>query len=404
MLKGSPVTFLMTFGHCGIDWMHSLLDSHDQILIPPALSFYRCWKMLNAQSVSDVGEMFDIWKIYITRYIGPNSHNEQKKFLHTNDEMELFFTEFRLCLESNGVDRVSVFWAVHESYAHAKGIDTNSIRSIVMHEHLPWPFEEMFSDFENANFLMMMRDPRAAIAGIIKGRKTDFGYLPDFTFNTIFETWFQGDDINKKYSSVLGNRLKIVRNEDLHDSLECNMRDVANWLQVEFSENMLVSTNSLGVIHIPDSRYINKDNQTINYSEFYSPENVRTRWLNVLSDKRDLLMIETLFRGIMDEFRYDRITKYTHISRIQGIILFLLPNHALLSKWLDDYPDIEDFSRIGDRLKKSAGVGYVIWKTLPSPIKLLFLITVSISRRIKLYLFPGDRWKRYDHDITKNLL
>ena len=32
---------LSTFGHNGVDWMHSLLDSHPDILIMPAFSFFR---------------------------------------------------------------------------------------------------------------------------------------------------------------------------------------------------------------------------------------------------------------------------------------------------------------------------------------------------------------------------
>ena len=79
MIKKLPLTFLMTFGHCGIDWLHSLLDSHSQILIMPALSFLRCWKMLNASSAKNVQTMFDIWFKYINMYRGPDIIHEQQK-------------------------------------------------------------------------------------------------------------------------------------------------------------------------------------------------------------------------------------------------------------------------------------------------------------------------------------
>ena len=36
-----PVYMLGSFGHAGIDWTHSLLDNHKQILIMPAFSFFR---------------------------------------------------------------------------------------------------------------------------------------------------------------------------------------------------------------------------------------------------------------------------------------------------------------------------------------------------------------------------
>jgi len=36
-----PVVAISTFGHCGIDWLHSLIDSHKEVLILPPLSFFR---------------------------------------------------------------------------------------------------------------------------------------------------------------------------------------------------------------------------------------------------------------------------------------------------------------------------------------------------------------------------
>ena len=36
-----PVVMIGSFGHAGIDWIHSLLDNHKEILIMPAFSFFR---------------------------------------------------------------------------------------------------------------------------------------------------------------------------------------------------------------------------------------------------------------------------------------------------------------------------------------------------------------------------
>ena len=40
-LEKLPIFVLQSAGHAGIDWVHSLLDSHSQILLMPAFSFYR---------------------------------------------------------------------------------------------------------------------------------------------------------------------------------------------------------------------------------------------------------------------------------------------------------------------------------------------------------------------------
>ena len=41
LISNLPVFMIGSFGHSGIDWIHSLLDSHSQILIMPAFSYFR---------------------------------------------------------------------------------------------------------------------------------------------------------------------------------------------------------------------------------------------------------------------------------------------------------------------------------------------------------------------------
>ena len=41
ILNKLPVYMLSSFGHAGVDWTHSLLDNHEEILIMPAFSFFR---------------------------------------------------------------------------------------------------------------------------------------------------------------------------------------------------------------------------------------------------------------------------------------------------------------------------------------------------------------------------
>jgi len=404
-----PVVFLMSFGHCGIDWLHSLLDSHKQILIMPALSFYRCWKILDADKIEDVEGMYNIWKSYIVKYIGPSCSNEQKKLLHSNEEVNKFLEKFKTLLVSNGLDKKTVFFSIHQSYAYAKNLNIESKVVIVCHEHLPWAFDDIISDFKYVKILMITRDPRASIAGLWYGRVSDFGYLPDFTFNMMFDTWFQAADSIARYEKMLKDNIKIVRNEDLHDNLEFHMKKLAEWLEVEFSQTLLVQTFASGNKCLPDSRYISGPggkydlNNNINYHEFYSPDNVKKRWLSVLSDKRDLLMVDVILQESIVKYGYEPMNRYSFLSYCKGVLYFLLPNHALFSKWIKDYPNINDIKRISDLLKGSTKTGYFIWWRLPLPIKFIFLLIASILRRIIIYYFPGDRWKRYDHSIVSKL-
>jgi hypothetical protein len=399
-MKDKKLTFLMTFGHCGIDWMHSLLDSHPQILIMPALSFFRCWKMLHAGSVENEQEMFNLWHKYINKYAGPEIKNEQKKLLHSPQEMESFFLKFYELLESSGIEKTDVFWAIHGAYAYAKNIELEKISMVVAQEHLPWPFEFILSDFPQANILMIMRDPRASIAGLFHGRTKHFDYLPDYTFNIALECWFQGMDMWKKYHKSLGMRFKIVKNEDLHADLKTKMKDIANWLNIDFSESLLTSTYASGNAYQRDSLYLEKENVTQPDESFYLKENIRKRWLKELKDPREIIMIEVLFNEIFNEFGYKRMTKDTYLSRLNGFVYYLFPYKRIIKRWLNKYPDLDEFVSIEGRLQETKfKVIPKIWALLPKPFKLVSVISHSVFRRINIYFFPGERWKRYDLPI-----
>ncbi len=395
-MRRIPVTFLMTFGHCGLDWLHSLLDSHKQILIMPALSFYRCWKKLGLSSVNNHDEMFNLWFEYISLHIGPTSKNEQKKFLHSQNELDRFFIKFKQLLIINGIKRADVFWAIHEAYAYAKKINIDDKIVLVSHEHQPWPYDLIHSDFKESNLLMIIRDPRASIAGAYNGTIVDFSFLQDYVVNVMTEEWLQGIGILNKYGDVLGKRLKVVRNEAIHDDHEKQMRNISEWLNIDFSNTMMCGTFSTGKRALPDTRYLKRGENPDD--TFYLKKNIKKRWMNVLS-KRDILMIEGLFGEIMKKHNYNFIYKRTIVSSFIGHYIFLMPHPSVMKRWLEEYPKLEVFGKIESRLLLSQRrLLYEIWKLVPAAIKLLVVICHSVIRRIIILYFFGDRWKRYDQN------
>ena len=73
----------MGFGHCGIDWLHSLLDSHEQILLMPEFSFYRSWKLLQMDKVRNQEEMVVLWKEYFN---SPKMQGKDTKQFYSKKE------------------------------------------------------------------------------------------------------------------------------------------------------------------------------------------------------------------------------------------------------------------------------------------------------------------------------
>lgn len=393
MLIKKPLHFLMMFGHCGIDWLHSLLDSHQQILIMPGFSFYRSWKIINADDAQNAEEMCSIWRTYIEKY--KKMQVKRRRLFYNTQESERFYPKFYELLESGGIGHVNVFWAIHEAYAYAKQVDLSGIRIVVAQEHLPFHFERILSEFPQTKILMIIRDPRAAIAGSFHRLTTPNGCLSDYYFNLVTEVVLQAQNIWKKYHINLGERLKIVKNEDLHAALEKHMRDIANWLGVDFSESMLHCTFS-GIKWVGESSYISKEEQ---YPEpldtYYLPENIKRRWMNELNH-REIVMIEFLTNDLMKKFRYKRIIEDTLISRVKGIVIFLLPHRGLFRRWLKSYPDLEEFEGVSRRLARlGKGVQGRIWKILPRPIQFASIVMYSILLRIRIYFFPGERGRRY---------
>ena len=50
-INSIPVAVISTFGHCGLDWLHSLIDSHKEVLIIPPLNFFRVIDFLERKKI-----------------------------------------------------------------------------------------------------------------------------------------------------------------------------------------------------------------------------------------------------------------------------------------------------------------------------------------------------------------
>ena len=395
--KKPPLTFLLSFGHSGIDWLHSLLDSHPQILILPAIDYYLAWKLLEADKITNSTDMINLWCNYIN---SPEMQGKDTKLFYSEEEFDAFNWKFKKIVNDNSLDRISMLWAIHTAFAYAKNIQLDKIKNIVLHVHTNLPFNEIIKDFPDPNILMIIRDPRACFAGWFKIFTKKFGDLPDYYSRYVdetFEEWMFGYDILYNHLYPLGSKALIVKNEDMVENLEKEMRKVAKWMQIDFNESMLTSTYPSGLEWIPDSGYISKEGQYPEKKEtYFLPENVKRRWLGELNDQREILMIEFLTFDIMKEFGYKPIYKKTLFNKMRAFWYYLLPHRG--PKRLKYYkPDKDEFSRIYNRLNAigKTNISY-IWKFLPILIKTYSIWCSAVVKHFVIYFFPGDRWRRYD--------
>jgi len=386
-----PVHFLMTFGHCGIDYLHSQLDSHEQILLMPAFSFYRSWKMIECDKAASAAEMSALWEEYLRNHQA--SQVVRRRLFYDDDEADVFYAKFSELLASSGIEHLDVFYALHDAYCFARNIDISTKRVLIAHEHVSLAFDQILDDFPHARFLVMNRDPRASLGGSYHQLANVIGHLSDYMFNFNIEIWMQAIQNWKKYGRKLGpDRFRVVLNEAMHADLEKEMREIAEWLGIDYSPVLLKCTFS-GREWVGESAYMTSDNKYPQpIDEFYLPENIRKRWMNVLS-RRDIAVIELLTGDVMDAFGYERMTPRNAFWKLYAFVLYLLPHRGLYAHWRKTYPNVDEFESVSRHL--GGGVLGAIWKRTPNCLKLTAVLLRSMMLRFKIYFFPGNRRQRY---------
>ncbi len=402
-MKEKKIFFLSTFLHSGLDWVHSLLDSHPQILITPALSFYRCWTRFDFNENERGQKIYNNYYKYINENIGPNSKNEQKKFFHNHEELNNFFLSFSDLLKNDLVSRKQAFLYLQESYLYAKKIKKSSVKVIIAHETLPFYKSYFKKDFPKSSLILVLRDPRAALAGIWYRRDKQFGHLPDYTFNMTIDCWFYAINIIKDKFYEKGKNLFIIKNEDLHNNLKNEMLKLSHWLKIDFAECLLCESFPSGKKVFVDSAYLLDDrpndqnlfNQKIP-DNYFQIENVTSRWRKTLSNKQ-IIMIEGILSICFKRFGYKKIFNDNFYNKILSFIFFLIPQKKLLNYWVRTYPDVEAFERIQKRLTiQNKYFSAKIWSFIPNFMKFLCLILYSIFSRIKILIVTKENVPTYD--------
>jgi len=316
--KKLPVFVLESAAHSGIDWTHSLLDSHPQVLIMPAFSFYRTiyeietrqsidLKKMNMSQVSEIfSELFLNDKIYQVK---------RRKFINNEEEKDVFkekFYEYLLNNEDNLYQKI--FYGLHYAFCMMYKIDTSKLKCIVMHEHVTWHYYK-YDLYFNAKHILIFRNPKAAIAGsIYKLRQLNkIGKVNAFQFDHIILDMLSAYKIFKMDNKNFLN----LQNEIMHSDFKGQLNRLCNWLGIDFEKSLLNQT-FLGKEWKGESVYLAWDEVDEKPNEeYYLEKNVEKRWRNVLN-KKDILLIETIFYDYMKKFEYNFDNKMNILKKLEG--------------------------------------------------------------------------------------
>jgi hypothetical protein len=315
-----PIFVLSTYGHNGIDWLHSLLDGSEELLIMPAFSFFRT---LNAIGINKNDSNQKIVDSLIKNFrFNPTYLVRRRKFLYSEDDFNNFSKNLHLYLDTTNEKNFikKLFYGIHFTFALIKKIDLKYIKAIIVQEHVPFYITNYHTIF-NSSFIMMMRDPRAAIAGSIKSmsRVQPDKKLNAHDFNYIILYWlFAREQIRK--IRLDNNKVKFMQNEKMHINLEFEMKKLCDWLGIRFTKNNLFQT----ILKEPwsgESAYlpVNSEMDLLNDVpiNYYKQEEVNKRWRSQI-DKNVINMIEVICGFEMKKFNYNCDNKKNFFNNIYG--------------------------------------------------------------------------------------
>jgi len=331
---------LSTFGHNGVDWMHSLLDGHPDILIMPAFSFFRSLNRLKFRKK----EFKDIKKVSFKEiskeiskqfYLEKMYQTQRRKFifnLKQKKDFEKFLYLYLIHPKNKKKDfEKNIFFGIHYAFCKIHKVNIDKKKIIVIQEHVPWHSFKYLKIF-NAKFIYMMRDPRAALAGTyVRFRKHFKKEMNPLQFDYSILYWnyaisFYKNLIKKK----LSKKIIIMKNENMHKDLEKNQKNLCKFLKIDFNKTLLHST-FMKKKWFGESSYLQgnqeKDLTKSPPESFYEKKNIEKRWRNTL-DKNEILVIETLYKFIFDKFNYTFDNKH-NLKGIFFTYYYLLTTYIL---------------------------------------------------------------------------
>tara|TARA_B100000963_G_C22638223_1_gene678797 strand:+ start:908 stop:2047 length:1140 start_codon:yes stop_codon:yes gene_type:complete len=324
-----PVTILSSFGHNGLDWLHSLLDGHSQIVLMPAYSFYRTldfYKKLRGHSLLELNKSATLAS-NLSKFIweDPSYKVVRRRFLNDHQETEIFqkhLTNYIDQCEEDNLEK-ALFFGVNYAFCKLHNRPLDSIKMIISQEHVSW-HSEKYKNIFDSNFVLMMRDPRAGLAGSWKRQVENAGYKSvnpyDFDKGILVGTYLER--FCKKHSDFAERKVRVMVNEEMHDDLRGQMTNLCKWLNLDYEESCLEET-FLGKEWLGESSYLAVDELSERPpDDFYTKENIEKRWRGQI-DNNSINMIEYLFKKSISDYGYNRDNSENIISSLKALRKYL---------------------------------------------------------------------------------
>lgn len=164
----------------------------------------------------------------------------------------------------------------------------------------------------DSKFIHLIRDPRDNWASLKSGWKKRYqrnkNSINELLFSLIFRLSI-GYEMSDQNSKIIGkNRYKIIKYEDLVTSPELIMREISDFLQIDFSKKMLKTTNF---------GYLWKSNNFEGISKS-SPLSFNVGSWHKRTSKHEIEIIEFYFKNFLKKNNYGCVTSSN--DRIESVM------------------------------------------------------------------------------------
>ena len=327
-----PITIISSFGHNGLDWMHSLLDSHPNISLMPAYSFFRTldfYEKKYGSRIEDLKKPNEISeKLTSFLYFDPSYQVIRRKFINNDKESKIFKKDFLLFLNNSSHQNKikKIFYGINYAFCKLYNLDFKKVKMIISQEHVSW-HSERYKNIFDPKFIFMMRDPRAGLSGSWKRQVDNAGLKSinpyDFDKGILVGTYLE--KFCKKFNRENEKKIKIMKNEKMHKNLRREIENLCEWLELDFNISCLEET-FLGVEWLGESSYLAVDELKEKPPvDFYKEDNIENRWRERLSSE-DINMIEYIFENSFSTYEYKRDTKKNFLNNFFALKNFLFSN------------------------------------------------------------------------------
>ena len=336
----------------GTLYLHSLLDDHPEIAtIPGTIDIVELLKV-NKDKTAD--QCFQIFKKYNPKFfdtskftfVDKNSsslwilgENKNDKIL-TNEDV--FKKNFLYSLKNKEINPRNVLISLYFAYAKTHNKKIEEFKIILMHPHEKKTTLQFHKFFEDALFIIPIRNPLRAYEGII--RKVKFVnnlrnkvYYPS---GQLLESALDIEDFYKKKLNMY-----FIKLEDLGSNLKDIMKKFSIIFKIKFNDTMLNSTfggkkywgnsTEFQSNHFDKSRHIyeinlpRKDKIILNFINKELMKNLNYE-ITSLSFYEKLFLPILIFLPMKDEVDFIKKFKFSSLLLHLQFIIFFIPKRILM--------------------------------------------------------------------------